>query len=207
MRTWLLGDWNPNIGKNATIFINGLPVFEGRVELIGCKFKDGLPQLYSIIFYGQTKKILDAWGETLMNEVDWSEYNHTANYANILSSWDQALEGGDILWPIADYNQGWRYSTLSGVNGNIRNPRGVEVDDLRPAIRLRAMLTTVFEEIGITLSGSFLTRPEMDDLYILPMQTAGPLYDPEYTLPGTFEAYKAPQSFNGSTFGGLTYSN
>lgn len=198
--------WNPNIGKNATIFINGLPVFEGRVELIGCKFKDGLPQLYNIIFYGQTKKILDAWGEKLMNEVDWSEYNHTANYANILSSWDQALEGGDILWPIADYNQGWRYSTLSGVNGNIRNPRGVEVDDLRPAIRLRAMLTTVFEEIGITLSGSFLTRPEMDDLYILPMQTAGPLYDPEYTLPGTFEAYKAPQSFNGSTFGGLTYS-
>jgi hypothetical protein len=67
--------WNPNIGKDATIFIHGLPVFEGRVELIGCKFKDGLPQLYNIIFYGTTKKILDAWGETLMNEVDWSAYN------------------------------------------------------------------------------------------------------------------------------------
>lgn len=136
--------WNPNIGKNATIFIHGLPVFEGRVELIGCKFKDGLPQLYNIIFYGTTKKILDAWGETLMNEVDWTAYNHTASYANVLSSWDQTLLSGDILWPIADYNQQWRYSTLSGVNGNIRNPRGVEVDDLRPAIRLRAMLTTAF---------------------------------------------------------------
>jgi len=198
--------WNPNIGKNATIYINALPVFEGRVELIGCKFKDGLPQLYNIVFYGTTKKLLDRWGEKVMNELDWSAYNHTANYANILSSWDGALLSGDILWPIADYNQGWRYSTLTGVNGNIRQPRGVEIDDLRPTIRLRAMLTTAFEDIGYTLSGSFLTRPEMDDLYILPMQTAGPLYDPEYVLPGTCEAFQAPLTFVGSTFGALTYS-
>jgi hypothetical protein len=197
--------WNPNIGKDATIFIHGLPVFEGRVELIGCKFKDGLPQLYNIIFYGTTKKILDAWGETLMNEVDWGAYDHTANYANILSSWDGTLLSGDILWPIADYNQGWRYSTLTGVNGNIYQPRGVEVDDLRPSIRLRAMLTTAFDSIGYTLSGSFLTRPEMDDLYILPMQTAGPLYDPEYTTPGTCHASNSPQTFT-ATSGVLVYT-
>jgi hypothetical protein len=201
----VLGTWNPNIGKNAIIYINGLPVFEGRIELVGCKFKDGLPELYNIIFYGTTKKLLDAWGEKLMNEVDWSAYNHTANYTNILSSWDGALLSGDILWPIADYNQGWRYSKLSGVNGNIRDPRGVEVDDLRPAIRLRAILTTIFEEIGWNLSGSFLTRPEMDDLYILPMQTSGPLYDPEYTLPGTSEAFNSPQNFVPST-SVLTYT-
>lgn len=198
--------WNPNIGKDATIFIHGLPVFEGRVELIGCKFKDGLPQLYNIIFYGTTKKILDAWGEKLMNEVDWSAYNHTANYANILSSWDGSLLSGDILWPIADYNQGWRYSTLTGVNGNILKPRGVEVDDLRPAIRLRAMLTTAFSSIGYTLSGSFLTRPEMDDLYILPMQTAGPLYDPEYVLPGTFDANALSYTYITKTTGTLNYT-
>lgn len=196
--------WNPNIGKNATIFIHGLPVFEGRVELIGCKFKDGLPQLYNIIFYGTTKKILDAWGETLMNEVDWTAYNHTGNYTNVLSSWNQTLFSGDILWPIADYNQGWRYSKMTGVNGNILQPRGVEVDDLRPAIRLRAMLTTAFEEVGYTLSGSFLTRPEMDDLYILPMQTAGPLYDPEYTSPGTLESSVVGLSCTQWTAGALT---
>jgi len=150
--------WNPNLGKDGTIFIHGLPVFEGRVELIGCKFKDGLPQLYNIIFYGTTKKILDAWGETLMNEVDWSDYDHVASYANILSSWDQTLVGGDVLWTIADYNQGFRYSKMTGVNGNIRDPRGVEIDDLRPSIRLRDLLTTVFSQINLTLSGSFLSR-------------------------------------------------
>jgi hypothetical protein len=201
----VMGAWNPNLGKDGTIFIHGLPVFEGRVELIGCKFKDGLPQLYNIIFYGTTKKILDAWGETLMNEVDWSDYDHTASYANILSSWNQTLLGGDVLWTIADYNQGFRYSKMTGVNGNIRDPRGVEIDDLRPSIRLRDMLTTVFSQINLTLSGSFLSRMEMDDLYVLPMQTAGPLYDPEYVLPGTFEASISPFTYTKKTFASLNY--
>jgi hypothetical protein len=203
----VMGAWNPNLGKDGTIFIHGLPVFEGRVELIGCKFKDGLPQLYNIIFYGTTKKILDKWGETLMNEVDWSAYDHTASYSNILSSWDGTLLSGDILWTIADYNQGWRYSKMTGVNGNIRDARGVEIDDLRPSIRLRAMLTTVFESINYTLSGSFLTRPEMDDLYMLPMQTAGPLYDPEYVATGKCEAFVAPKSFSGSIFASLSFGS
>lgn len=200
----VMSAWNPNLGKDGTIFIHGLPVFEGRVELIGCKFKDGLPQLYNIIFYGTTKKILDAWGETLMNEVDWSDYNNIVDATTVVNSWNQTLFSGDILWPIADYNQQWRYSKMSGVNGNIYQSRGVEVDDLRPAIRLRAMLTTVFAQINLTLSGSFLTRPEMDDLYILPMQTAGPLYDPEYTSPGTLDSSVIGLSCTQWTAGALT---
>ena len=202
----VLGAWNPNIGKDATLLIHSLPVYTGRVEFVGCKFKDGIPQLYNVVFYGNTKKLLDQWGETLLNEVDWSAYNHLANYTNILLSWDNALLSGDILWPIADYNQGWRYSKTLGVNGNIYQSRGVEVDDLRPAIKLKAMLTTVFAEAGYTLSGSFLSRPEMDKAFILPMQTAGPLYDPEYVATGKFEASVAPFTYTQTTFGTLAYT-
>ena len=201
----VLGAWNPNLGKDATIFINSLPVYYGRIELIGCKFKNGLPQLYNLVFYGTTKKILDIWGQSLLNSISWASYNHTADYANIQLSWNQSLLSGDIVWPIADYNQGWRYSQMKGVNGNIRDPRGVEVDDLRPSIRLRAMLTNVFLSAGYTLSGSFLTRPEMDDLYVLPMQTAGPLYDPAYVPTGRFEANIGSMSYNAGSIFTLSY--
>jgi len=201
----VLGGWNPNLGKDATLYIHSIPVYQGRVEFVGCKFKDGIPQLYNIVFYGTTKKILDVWGEDLLNKNMWGAYDHTANYTNILSSWDQALLSGDILWPIADYNQNWRYSTASGINGNIRNPKGVEVDDLRPAIRLTAMLTTVFAEAGYTLSGSFLSRPEIDDAYILPMGTAGPLYDPEYVASGLATAYVNSFTYTQFTFATVNY--
>jgi hypothetical protein len=201
----VLGGWNPNVGKNATLYIHSLPVYDGRVEFIGCKYKDGIPQLYNIVFYGTTKKILDVWGEKLLNYNMWGAYDHTANYTNIVASWNQTLVGGDILWPIADYNQNWRYSLASGINGNIRNPNGVEVDDLRPAIRLKAMLTTVFAEALYTLSGSFLDRPEMDDAYILPMGTAGPLYDPEYVASGLATAYVSTFTYTQFTIANLNY--
>jgi hypothetical protein len=45
----------------------------------------------------------------------------------------------------------------------------------------------------------------MEDLYVLPMQTAGPLYDPEYVLPGTFEASVSPFTYTKKTFGSLNY--
>ena len=95
---------------------------------------------------------------------------------------------------------------MKGVNGNIRDPRGIEVDDLRPSIRLRAMLTNVFASAGYTLSGSFLTRPEIDKLYVLPMQTAGPLYDPTYYQAGTFNASINPFTYTTTTFGTLAYT-
>jgi len=202
----VLGAWNPNLGKDATLYIHSIPVYQGRVEFIGCKFKDGIPQLYNIVFYGTTKKILDIWGQKVLNSISWSDYDHVVNYTNILASWDGALLGGDILWPIADYNQGWRYSTSSGVNGNIRDPKGVEVDDLRPTIRLRAMLTNVFKSAGYTLNGSFLTRPEMTDLYVLPMQTAGPLYDPQYVGTGIASARIEPFTYTQSTLATLNYT-
>ena len=43
----VLGAWNPNIGKDATLLIHSLPVYTGRIEFIGCKYKDGIPQLYN----------------------------------------------------------------------------------------------------------------------------------------------------------------
>jgi hypothetical protein len=169
--------WNPNLGLDAQILLHGLPVFEGRVELKGTKFLEGLPSSYDIIFYGKVKRILDLWGESLMNQIDLSAYEHIANNANVTGSWNQTLLSGDVLYPIADYYKGWRYSKLSGINNNIRNSRGVEIDDVRPSIRFSALFQKAFGNIGYSVTGSFLSRPDIEDLYVLGMQNAGALYD------------------------------
>ena len=169
--------WNPNKGIDAQILIHGLPVFDGRVELKGVKFNNGLPSSYDIIFYGKVKKILDLWGETLLNELDLSSFEHIADNPTVTGSWNQTLFGGDILYPIADYYRGFRYSTSTGINNNIKLFSGVQIDDLRPAIRLLALIEKTFEQIGYNISGSFPSRTELNDMYVLPMQNAGPLYD------------------------------
>lgn len=169
--------WNPNLGLDAQILLHGLPVFEGRVELKGTKFLEGLPSSYDIIFYGKVKRILDLWGESLMNQIDLSAYEHIANNANVTGSWNQTLLSGDVLYPIADYYTGFRYSSSTGINNNIKYPRGIEIDDVRPAIRFSALFQKAFGNIGYSVTGSFLSRPDIEDLYVLGMQNAGGLYN------------------------------
>lgn len=184
----LITGWNPNNGLDANILIHGLPVFEGRIELKGAKFLDGLPSSYDVIFYGKSKSILDLWGESLLNEIDFSSLNHTANYSNITSSWGQTLLSGDIVYPLADYDTGFRYSNFTGVNDNIKKPRGIEIDDLRPAIRLKKLIANAFAKVGYSVTGSFFSRADLTNLYVLPMQSSGPLYNKATSQRALFEA-------------------
>lgn len=190
----LLTGWNPNNGLDANILIHGLPVFEGRVELKGAKFIDGLPSSYDVIFYGKSKSILDIWGESLLNEIDFSSLEHTADYPTITQSWNQAILSGDIVYPLADYETGFRYSKFSGINDNIRNPRGIEIDDLRPALRLKTLISKAFLKAGYTVTGSFFSRADLTNLYVLPMQNSGPLYNKATSQPALFEARNSSYS-------------
>ena len=54
----LLDGWNAFLKLDATIYIYGLPVFDGCIELTGVEFKNGLPRQYNIVFYGQSKKAI-----------------------------------------------------------------------------------------------------------------------------------------------------
>jgi hypothetical protein len=184
----LITGWNPNNGLDANILIHGLPVFEGRIELKGAKFIDGLPSNYDVIFYGKSKSILDLWGESQLNEIDFSDLNHIANYTNVTSSWGQTLLSGDIVYPLADYETGFRYSNFTGINDNIKKPRGIEIDDLRPAIKLKKLISKAFESVGYSVTGSFFSRADLTNLYVLPMQSSGPLYNKATSQPALFEA-------------------
>lgn len=196
--------WNPNNGLDAQILIHGLPVFDGRIELKGVKYIDSLPSSYDIIFYGKSKKILDLWGESLLNEIDLSAYEHTADNATVTGSWNQTLFGGDILYPIADYYVGWRYSAFSGINNNIKT-NSIAIDDIRPSIRLTALIEKAFEQVGYSVSGSFMSRPELEDLYVLPMQNAGALYSPATSVPATFSANNTGLLLTKSPIGTAAY--
>ena len=172
--------WNAFIKLDAQIFIHSLPVFTGCVELTGVEFKNGLPRQYNLVFYGQGKNAMAQWGEKTLQDVDWSDYNHDVTYANVISSWGGGLVGGSILYPVVDWYKGMQYCRTPTVQNNMYGGGaalngGFLVNDLRPAVLLKDMITTCFEDIGYTLSGSLLDRDEFDDLYVAPMGTSGPI--------------------------------
>ena len=179
--------WSPAKKLMANIEIDSLPVFFGIIELLSVDYTDGVPKNYNICFYGQSKNLITIWGEDMMNEVDWSAYNHTINDATAVSSWTGGLLAGNVVWDIKDYGFGWTYSTAKTSN-NIAVGVGITSDNLRPSILLKRVIENIFTAYGYTLGGSLLARTEFTNLFVTPMNNAGPFYDVIAPMYGLFSA-------------------
>jgi len=145
--------------------------------LSGVKYSNGLARQYDIIFYGQAKNAMALFGEDSMIDVNWDALEHSVSSVNIVNSWQQNLLSGDVMYPIIDWHVGYTYSQGFQIVNNIgRNDvGGVQINDLRPLIRLKKMVELCFTNVGYTLSGSLLDRPEFDDWYVAPMGVSGPV--------------------------------
>jgi hypothetical protein len=170
----VLSGWNAFLKLDAIIYIHSIPIFNGCIELTGVEFKNGLPRQYNLIFYGQGKTAIADFGEKTLPMVDWSAYNHTVNYTNVIDSWFGNLLSGKVLYPVADWHIGLTYCKVPVVDNNLYSG-GLAINDLRPALLLKEMVTACFADIGYTLSGSLLDKSNFDDLFVIPMSGAGPI--------------------------------
>jgi hypothetical protein len=152
--------------------------FTGVLEIKGCTYKDGKPYSYILVFYGRVKNLGAKFGEDKLTDIDWTDYDHILSYANVINSWSGSLLAGDIMYPLVDYEKNYFFgpSTLE-VDGNIANAdNGILLNDLKPAIRLRAMMQGIFANYGLTVSGT-IDDDQFDNLYVQPNQNAGGMVD------------------------------
>jgi hypothetical protein len=170
----VLSGWNAFLKLDAIIYIHSIPIFNGCIELTGVEFKNGLPRQYNLIFYGQGKTAIADFGEKTLPMVDWSAYNHTVNYTTVIDSWFGNLLSGKVLYPVADWHIGLTYCKVPVVDNNLYSG-GLAINDLRPALLLKEMVTACFADIDYTLSGSLLDKDNFDDLFVIPMSGAGPV--------------------------------
>jgi hypothetical protein len=170
----VLSGWNAYIKLDAIIYIHSIPIFSGCVELTGVEYKNGLPRQYNLIFYGQGKTAIADFGEKTLPMVDWTDYNHTVDYTNVIDSWFGNLLSGKVLYPVADWHIGLSYCKVPVIDNNLYQG-GLAINDLRPALLLSEMVKACFADIGYTLSGSLFDRDNFTDLFVIPMNGAGPI--------------------------------
>ena len=97
-----------------------------------------------------------------------SVYNHTASYENITSSWDGNLFSGSIVYPLADYGTGMKYTSGQYNNFGIDDVNGaLTVQNFKPAIRAKNVLDAIFSEAGYTYTSSFLNQDWFQDVYLI----------------------------------------
>lgn len=96
-----------------------------------------------------------------------ASYNHTSSLANISSSWSGQLFNGDIVYPLADYGTGMSFVSGDDFAGIDNNQGALNVQDFKPAIRIKPVLDAIFNEAGYTYSSSFMNQDWIDDVYMI----------------------------------------
>ena len=136
-----------------------------KVNILANKFIDS----YEIsVFGGLSSFARDINKNFLTNLTSLSQYNHTASYNNITASWSGQLFNGDIVYPLAEYGSGYEFTQgaldlfgMDDVDG------ALTVQNFKPAIRIKPVLDAIFEEAGYTYSSSFMSKPFINDIYLV----------------------------------------
>ena len=135
-----------------------------KVNLIANKFIDS----YEVTIYGTNSSFARDINVNYLTDLSsLAKYNHTASFNNVTASWDGGLFNGDIVYPMADYGQGWEYTQGDIYFGLDDYDSGINVQDYKPAIRAKAVLDAIFAENGYTYKSDFLSQDWFQDVYMV----------------------------------------
>ncbi len=170
----IVGGFDANIRVDAFIEVNTILFREGVVELEGLQFKNGEPYSYNVTFYGKTASLKDEFGEDQLTDLDLSSYDHTYNDFNIKAGLDGYVGGtSTIIYPLISSSYDWFYDS-SGSNhdaNNIsyhsgHNEHGVFYYDIKPAIKVKAILDAIETDYGVTFNSDLFDSADFAKLFM-----------------------------------------
>ena len=193
-----------NVKVPCYIDFNGLYLAQGylqlnKVSIQQNKFIDS----YEVTIFGAVSSFAREINRTFLNDLNsLSIYNHTSSFTNISASWAGDLFNGDIVYPLADYGQGLRYTSgdiYSGIDDNSTPSQAMAVEDFKPAIKVKRVWDAIFDYAGYTYTGSFFDQPFIEDMYMIcNRQLKYPVY-PDVDLETLGIVKIAPISASGQT--------
>lgn len=151
-------DFNPNLKASAKVYIDGINVFDGVIQLLDIIILDNTNISYEVCVFGKLSNIYYNLGENYLHNLDLSEYDHDYTRVNQQNSWSTSIikngsayvnfSGGNptgegYVYPLADYgyNTGLSYKVV----------------ELFPAVYAKTYLDKIFEFAGFTYTSNFLT--------------------------------------------------
>ena len=202
--------YNFNISKNqafdarekqdAEIFLNYTFFRKGQIKLEGCTLKLNKPHTYKITFYGQTVNLKDLIGDAPLGDLPLlANFKFTYNDTNILSLMSSALDIqiGEVtyfdalLFPLITHTQRLIYNSgstaantdeLANVHYAAGNTKGVDLSQLKPALRVYAIVRAIedryFKPKGFTFVDTFFStnNPHFYNLYMWMHNKDGSLF-------------------------------
>jgi len=135
--------YNFNAAKSAAclIYVDKIQLFKGVIRLLEIVIDNGSIE-YECAVFGELGGFISALGIRKLEDLDFSDYDHSWTTTNIDNSW-QTINGSGYYYPLIDYGQ---VST---------NKSSYQVSALRPALYVREYVDKLITDAGYTYESSF----------------------------------------------------
>jgi len=150
----------PNIGSifnvaqtsRAELRLNGLLVLRGVFRLTGIvKQQEGRIE-YEGALFGELSGLMTQISNRKLEDLDFSDYDHTLSHTEIENSWDNT-PGSGYFYPLIDY-------------GNYRTGDDYNIGTFRPALYVKEYMDKIFAAAGYTFQSSFMDSAMFKSLII-----------------------------------------
>lgn len=182
-RTDISGSFDGRLRQPARIEINSLPFRTGVVEMESVQLKGTEPYAYTITFYGDVVSLTDLFGEDYLYDIDFSAYNIDYTDSNVLTGLTTETFA-PLFFPLMSPVANWYYNSSSSEHSDnniayhtTNETHGINYYELKPALKVTAILDAIEAKYGITFTGSFIASAPFTDLALWLHRREGYMYD------------------------------
>ena len=156
--------FDPNVKVSGKYFIDNVRQFDGVAQLKAVNTMDGRAISYNIILLGRNANVFLDIGDSLLEDLDLSRFDHNWTQVNESDSWATQIQenatptpfslGNGYVYPMIDY----------GFDNDLSN---FSVTELFPAIYAKTYLDQILLEAGgYTYNSSFLDSDNFKSLVV-----------------------------------------
>lgn len=149
--------FNFNAAKAASCILvqDQLQTFRGVLRLLQINISDGFQGRveYEVSIFGNLVGLNAALSGGLLEDLDFSAYNHVYNDANIVASWDSP-GGSGYYYPLIDYGT---YST---------NKHDWDIHTFRTALYAKEYIDKIFAKAGYRYDAPLFSTPRFNKMVI-----------------------------------------
>ena len=154
-----------NLRRFAYIEIGLVPFRSGKIQLEGSSVKNGKVQHYSITFYGDLVSLKDTFGNTKINQLDYSFVTQPQDNFDIIYRVSDTTTDYDIRYPLISSEKLWSYG--DGTSTDITTSAGrIDTAELFPAIKVSKIFEAIQNDYNLTFQSTFLQTQKFKKLFL-----------------------------------------
>lgn len=152
------------IRRTAKIEIDLVTFRTGKIQLEKANIKKGMPESYTLTFYGDVRTLQDYFGDDKLNVLDYSPYSHTYSGAEVEARITNTTDY-DVRYPLISSERVWTYNDSSSTDITKTSTR-LNYYELFPALKVRRIFDAIETKYSIDFVGAFLSDERFDKAFL-----------------------------------------